>query len=111
MVLKFCSSLFLINCVLEWANVLFPGWVVLWESIDGVDLSKLSDVQDLELLEFQIGVESSVVELSKVSHRVSSGKVFLLAVINRQVLIDFRFLISFDWVWDLLEMLVVGGSV
>ena len=85
--------------------------MVLWEGIDGVDLSELSDVHDLKLLEFQIGVESSVVELTEVSHGVSSRKVFLLAVIDGQVLVNFWFLVSFNWVWDLLEVLVVGSSV
>jgi len=55
------------NVLERWYN-LFPCWVVLWESIDGEDLGQLDNVHNFELLELEIGIKSSVVELSQESH-------------------------------------------
>ena len=57
-----------IDNVLEGWNDLFPSWVVLWEGVDGEDFCQLDDVHDLEFLKLEIGVESTVVELTEESH-------------------------------------------
>jgi len=46
--------------------------VVARDDLHGVDFSKLYDVQNLELLQFEETIEDSVVELAKESHRVSA---------------------------------------
>lgn len=100
----------IINCVFEWTNVLFPGWVVSWESIDRVDFSKLGDVHDFKLLKLDVSVEGTIVELSEVGHRVSFREVSLLAVVNSQVLVNL-WLVHAGWIWNLLEVLVIRSAV
>lgn len=101
----------MVDIVLEWWHVLSPGWMILGEGINGEDLSQLGDVLNLQLLQLQVSVEDTVVELAEEGKGVSLGQVLLLAVIDGHVLVNLRGLISSHWVWDSLEPLVVGGSI
>ena len=49
---------------LEWWDSLSPGWMVLVESVNVEDFSKVIDVHDFKLLKLEVSVESTVVELT-----------------------------------------------
>jgi hypothetical protein len=63
--LSMCSFVLDVDVVLEWNDGLGPGWMHSWDDLHGVDLGKLHDIQDLELLEFEECVEDAVVELAE----------------------------------------------
>ena len=58
--------------VIERRNNLCPCYVVLWESIDSVNLCKVHKVGDFNFLEPKVGVEAAVVELAEEAHAISS---------------------------------------
>lgn len=66
------SISFLVNSVPEWDNRLVPSWMVPGDDLHGVDLCKLNNIEDLQLLQFEEGVEDTVVELTEESERVSA---------------------------------------
>jgi len=84
--------------------------VISWESVDREDLGNLDNVLDLELLKFEVGIEYTIMELSELGARISSRQVFLLAVINSDVLLHLRGVIGSYGVWNLLEMIPVASS-
>jgi hypothetical protein len=98
-----------VHVVLErWDNLL-PDRVVLWESFNSEDLTKLNNVGNFELLQFEVRIEYTVVELTKEAKRVSQRQVLLLAVINSDILVDLWSIVTLLWLWDSLEVLVVLG--
>ena len=101
------SSHLLVHVVLEWGHNLSPSWVVLWQLRNAEDLAQLDDVSDLNLLEFEVGVEDSVVELTEEAHRVSSRHVLLRHAVDVHVLVDLRAVVLPLRIRDLLEVVVV----
>lgn len=104
------SNFLVLDVVLEWWHILLPDRVVLWEGTNSEDLTQLHDVCDLELLKLEVGVEYTVVELTEEAHRVSSGQVLLLAVIDGDVFHDLWAVLAGLWLGDLAEVAGVGGS-
>jgi hypothetical protein len=85
--------------------------MVLRESIDRKDFSQLRDIHNFLLFQLKISVECTIVELSEISHGVSSREIFLLLIVDCDIHINFWLSIGFHWVWNLLEVFVVRGAV
>ena len=84
--------------------------MISWESIDREDLGNLNNVLNLEFLKFEVGIEYTIMELSELGARISSRQVFLLAVVDSDVLLHLRGVIGSYGVWNSLEMVPVGSS-
>ncbi len=82
----------------------------LGECLELEDGGELEDVLDLDLLQLEVSVEHTVVELAEVGETVALGQVLLLAVVDSVVRVNLVFLVGGHWVLDLLEVLVVGGA-
>jgi len=83
--------------------------VVSWESINGEDLGDLCDVGDLQFLQFEVGIEASVVELTHHTERISSRQVLLLHVIDGNFLVNVWAVFSSDGVWNFFKVLKILG--
>lgn len=106
-----CSVSLLIDAVLEWNDGLTPGWVVPWDNSHRVDLCELHYVQDLELLEFEEGIEDAIVELAEESKGVSVGQVLLLGVVDGDLDVKIWLLVGSHGVWNLLQELIVWRAL
>lgn len=82
----------------------------LGKSLELEDGGQLEDVLDLDLLQLEISVEHTVVELAEVGETVAFGQVLLLAVVDSVVCVNLMLVVGGHRVLDLLEVFKVRGA-